>query len=347
MDVLFKKAFKFNLDNLSVVEMPIPVPTQQDLDNAVYTFDAYLNELIKTVLDDDRSKKFLFPDVNSAIKTDMSQIVVEASRNQAAKSVAERLLSEERSAEAKVEHLKIEIQKGIVVQALVNYGTATYYLIIKAEHQDYMNENDNRKSTGLPIKKKIFKSFSAKLDADMLPVDAMVGDTTARISTYWWDDFLKLIPERTDEYNTLTAFDAFERKIFNRMKDQHPEDMMTLRNATLSYFRSHDEFVLADYLNEVVNTYHPADEELDVPKMVEKINALPEAEEFEPRFIIKRDNLKKRIKRTVRLNDQLNLVMLGEVTPGTVYSIKKNGIKYVRIQSDEGYEQFPKLDDNN
>jgi hypothetical protein len=344
MNVQFKKAFKFNLDNFVVEEMNIPVPTQEEITGEVYTFNKYFDELILDVLTDPRSKKFLFPVENTAIKTVIQGILHEEQREAAALDAARQLLRIEQTVDSRIEHMDREVQKGIMIQALVEHNGQLHFIIVKAEHLDFMNERDNRKTTGLPIKKKIFKSFCAFLDGENHALYAHVNDTKVKIATYWWQNFLSLEKELTDEQNTENAFEAFETKVFNKIKTQHPEDWMSLRNATISYFRSNTSFILDDFLKSTIIPYEPVDSNLNMTLLENRIRELPANQNFEPRFDIVREKIKKRMVNKLRLNSQLTLVIDAEVSKGTVNSILVDGVKYIRIKSDSGYDMFPKLE---
>ena len=52
-----------------------------------------------------------------------------------------------------------EIQKGIIVQALITDNGINKFIICKADHNEFLNEINFTLSRGLPIKKKVFKGF--------------------------------------------------------------------------------------------------------------------------------------------------------------------------------------------
>lgn len=204
MKVEFQKVFKFDLERSRAVEIQIQAGESD--------FSEYLNELTLDVLADAHSKRYLFPEASTDIMTDINSIINDNKKDATAQKIATRLMHRESSVQSRIEHLKTEVQKGIMVQTLVKLPEQNYFLIIKAEHFDFINENDSKKATGLPIKRKIFKAFSAHLGSDDSLSHAMVSDYKTVISTYWWRDFLELSEEHTDQYNTEKSFDALDRK---------------------------------------------------------------------------------------------------------------------------------------
>ena len=335
MDILLKKVFKFDIDNLRVAE--IALADEPD------DFTSYLDELIENVIGDERSKRYAFPDHATNIKHAITSIIAK-DYERPMLDTARQLLRIEQNVQRRIEHLDTEVQKGIMLQSVVEYNGQKLFLIIKAEHSDFINESDNRKATGLPIKKKIFKSFCAYHDAEGNLTYANVSDYKSKISEYWWSTFLELEEVYTNEYNTERAFNALERKIFNRIKERHPEDYMSLRNSTVQYFRANEQLVWADYCDQVFNNYIPEDESLNIEHVRDQARELPEREKFDARFTVVRSMIKKKIIKNVKLTPQLELVIKEDIDwQNTVRSFKDdNGVKYIRIKTDKGYDYFPK-----
>jgi hypothetical protein len=335
MTIDFQKAYKFNLETNRAIEVPIP---EEEND-----FSEYIGQLIEDVVGDARSKKYLFPSEETTTKSDMEIILTgdEADAVTAAKRFATRLKNEENRVQGRIEHLNKEVQRGMMIVTAVTMGEARYFLIIKAEHFDFIDEGSRRKATGLPIKKKIFKAFCAHLDDNDEPQYAMVSDSRAVISTYWWQNYLELEEEYTDEHNTVKSFDVLDKKIFKPMQEQSPRDYMFLRNATVAYYRANEEFVLDDYVRRVIERYEPEGTGVDIERVAERIRNLPESGGFNTRFRVVREKLTKRIITRLKLSPQLDLVIKENINWGTaVESVIENGIKYIRIRTNAGYDHF-------
>ena len=335
MNVIFKSVHKFDLVRIKPVEIPL-LAEQVD-------FNDYLQQLIEEVIADDRGRKYLFPKDSTAIMATIDSVVSAKNASAATLDAAKRLLRIEEEVQGRIEHLRIEVQRGILIQALVDLNGQQLFLIIKAEHAEFINENDNKRATGLPIKKKIFKSVCIYLGQDQKPTHAMVTDYRTSISTYWWHNFLELEEEYTNEQNTERSIDVLDRKIFSGMKKEHPADYMNLRNATTAYFRTHNEFVMADYLDTVIKPYRPEDASLDVPGLSGKIDALPEKGKFDRRFDIVAEKLKNRIVTRLRLTPVLELVIKENINlKDDITAYEEKGVKYISIRTDEGYKYFNK-----
>lgn len=334
MEIQFKKVYRFNLDESQ--------PEEILLDDRVSDFNGYIEDLILDVLGDPRRKRYLFPKDETSTKNALTEIFTKKKDN-IALSFAQRLLRIENDVQNRIEHLDVEVQRGVLIQALVNHNDKMHYLIIKAEHFDYINEKDRKRTTGLPIKKKVFKAFSAPVDESGKKKYAYVSDYRPTISTYWWSTFLELEEEYTDDYNTETAFKAIEQKVLNKLKEEYPSDYLYLRNATVKYFRTNKEFVTSDFVEDFIKPYEPEDDRLNVEDLSAKIEALPEKVGFDSRFNIKKDKIKKRIIKKLPLTAQLELVIKEDIKWGEmVKAVKVDGAKYIRIRTDKGYDYFDK-----
>ncbi|WP_096510990.1 hypothetical protein [Filimonas lacunae] len=333
MTVLFKSVFRFDLDRNTPVEITISTEAND--------FSFYIEQLIVDVIGDQRSKKYLFPDEPTALITMINSLGDEIKRPTLLLDAAKRLLRKEENVQQRIEHLNREVQKGIMIQALVEYNEELLFLIIKAEHSDFINETDNKKATGLPIKKKIFKAFCAYCDNNFIPLYAKVSDYRTVISSYWWKDFLELVEEYTNEHNTEKSFDMMDRKVFSGLKAKHPRDWMIIRNATVQYYRSMPEFVMEDYLNDIIVSYVPEDSELNMNAVATNIRSLPDRCKFEGRFQIVRSCLKKRMIYKLNLTPQLELIIKEDINlDSSVLAFTEHGEKYIKIKTDVGFNYF-------
>ncbi|SEW27385.1 nucleoid-associated protein [Chitinophaga arvensicola] len=335
MIIHFKRCFRFNFDT-SKVEI-VPISNEKD------DFNSYLDELVHDIVMDKRSKKYMFPAEDTAVKKEISD-ALGGDIDGATMAAAKRLLKIEKKTQDKIERLEREIQKGILLQALVEHNDTKIYIIAKAEHLDFLNEEDNKKAKGLPIKKKVFKSFCGYLNTDDEPDYAMVGDSKTQISTYWWSDFLELAEEHSDTYNTQVSFDALEKKVFNKIKKTSPSDALCLRNATIQYFRANKEFVLEDYVRAIWVNYQPENPALNMEKFSQIVLELPEKEDFDSRFKLRPEELKKRIVTKVRLTAELSLEIRDNINwDNEVVAFTEMGEKYIKIKTDNGYDHFKKI----
>ncbi|RZK26244.1 MAG: hypothetical protein EOO43_03375 [Flavobacterium sp.] len=311
-------------------------------------FDNYLNGLIKIITKGGNGRSFNFDRVTTEIRSLIPQLCVCASEDfqGIAETAAKRLLTCEQTIQQKVEKLNVEIQKGIFLQAVVEDDARIYYVICKAEHSEFLKDEDYELTKGLPIKKKVFKAFIANFQSPDDIDGVLVYDTNATMSKYWWKDFLELSEVYTDKHNTNTAFDAIDKTVFTKMKKESPQDYVYLRNSAVRYFRAKEDFEMQDFLDNAIGDYQPYSQKVNVQELKKKIQELPKTKKFDERFSIVREEIKAKFINRIPLTPQIELHLKEDVL--NIESIitaeqDQDGTKFVKIRSDEGYKYFNDL----
>ena len=310
-------------------------------------FNSYLLGLIELIIKGGSGRSFRFDRESTEVRAQISRVIAEEDFNDITQTISARLLSCEQVISEKMAKLKVEIQKGIVVQALINEDGIDRFVICKAEHNEFLNEVDFKKSKGLPIKKKVFKAVICYLKSSTVQ-NVLVYDSNPNLSQYWWKDFLELTKVYSDEDNTENAFDAIDKNIFNKLKKEFPQDYTFLRNSTVRYFRAKDSFNMQDYLDEGLGEYKPYNEKLNIHDLKEKIKKLPTESKnpFDEQFNIVKDKIKARFINKIHLTHQIDLVLKEDIfdLKSVVTAWKDtDGTKYVKIKSIEGYKYFDNL----
>jgi hypothetical protein len=311
----------------------------QDLNN-------YLNGLIEIVAQGS-GRSFTFERDTTEIRALIPKIIANENFAGVAAIAANRLLSKEQEAQKNIDKLKkIEIQKGIVVQAVIVDGSKHQYVICKADHSEFLKDEDYKLTKGLPIKKKVFKAFVVTFLPTNHIESVVVYDTNTTMAKYWWQSFLELTEVYTDKHNTTTAFNAMDKEVFTKMKKKHPQDYMHLRNSMVRYFRANEDFDMKDFLDNAIGDYKPYDQELKVVQLKEIIKTLPATKKFDEKFSILREEVTARFLNKVPLTAQIDLHIKEDV-PNIEKIITtetdQDGTKYVKIQSDIGYTYFNEL----
>jgi hypothetical protein len=203
--------------------------------------------------------------------------------------------------------------------------------------------------TGLSIRKKVYKAFIGEINNQNGIISTSVFDTNTPVSAYWWDKFLELEVVITNEENTKNAFNAIETDILNPIKKKHKQDYLLLWNASVAYFRSEGEFNLSYYRDDIIGKYIPLDNNLNRDDLKAKVDKLSRKHKFDQRFDKVPSEIHKRFKNTLRLTNEIKLVLEHDVPNPTVTfksHIDADG-KYLMIRSDEGYEYAEKIRQEN
>lgn len=100
-------------------------------------------------------------------------------------------------------------------------------------------------------------------------------------------------------------------------------------------------------IDELFDGFEPDNTSLDLKKLKEDAKKLPESKNFDSHFVIVKSVIKARIKKQIRLAENLELQIKGEIPNyEKVFSTGEdtNG-KFLKIYSDKGYEVFHKSGD--
>lgn len=315
-----------------------------DKDQYGVDFDNYLNGLIE-IIAKGSGRNFVFDRETTEVRALIPRISAKEDFSMISEIAAQRLLSCEQTTQKNIEKLNVEIQKGIVVQAIIEDDSQFKYVICKADHTEFLKDDDYKLTKGLPIKKKVFKAFVCTFSSLNVIESVLVYDTNAKMSKYWWKDFLELVEVYTDKHNTTTAFDAIDKGVFTKMKKESPQDYVHLRNSVVRYFRAKEIFDMEDFLENAIGDYQPYNQKVNIEKLKDSIKELAQTKKFDERFSIIREEIKAKFLSKIPLTSQIDLHLKEDITniDNVIKAVKgKDGIKYVQIQSESGYNYFNK-----
>lgn len=342
MEIIYHRLFK-----VDIIHQEVTLLEFAENDNV----NTYIMDLLQNVSENEGDREYIFEEGSLTMKTYLNQFLSSEERETTSENIANRLLQEETKAQEKIEHLKKQIHKGVLIISYVQMTeTENKVVISKADYNEFIEELSGDLSSGLPTKKKIFKAFIANV-SNGGEIDEMTRlvtyDSNTTKASYWVKNFLELEEVRDDEKNTLTAYNAIKRDILNplRRKDEYKADWLCLSNATIAYFRGEGEFDIAHYRDTIIGNYQPMETSLEIDKLKEKITKLPDKYKFDNRFTKKPKVVKDKFKNTITLSEEMDLIIKYDVAnPKRTFKaqIDDEGRKYIAILSDEGFEYAQK-----
>ena len=164
----------------------------------------YIKELAAGILKNHKGQEHRFASEHCEMST-LSKQLTTSSFEIASRQTAERLHRVERTTQEKLQKITT-LRKGSLLQSHIELYDEIYVLLFKIDHAGFLDENFDWK-VGLPEKQIAQKSAILKI-SDAIVEQIWVGDSNAKISEYWWKDFLELVPLSSPETNTKSAFDA-------------------------------------------------------------------------------------------------------------------------------------------
>lgn len=255
-------------------------------------------------------------------------------------TIAEMLLE----SEIRVSKGAIEPINGGLVQAIIKKDGGFYYVLIKNEFFSAVNRitmemieaflHDKKKKAPLKI---CIYDLSVTLNGSIpnLQINNIyIDDSIQRNhSVYWYDYFLSLDKCNTNEVNTNNAVDKIST-FWDKNMDE-PDKALDLRNDTISYFRSNDNFDLDEFIDNIKDR-HEFDDETIFDKLEDISNHRRMG--FDKRFEISQADIKKRIitKKFYPLKSKtITVSIIGEVDKNVVYVTEENGNHILKIRTDD------------
>lgn len=287
-------------------------------------------------------RTFLLNSPHTEVISIANAIISSSEDIQAAQLIANRLLRAEIDTQEQINRLGKKLHEGLLIVSHITDRGVEKFIICKAETLSFIERESFKQKNGFPLKKKIFKSAQLIYDENKSLDQILVDDIGESIPKYWWDDFLEVKKQWADEENTKKAFSMIENKVLNKIKQESKADYWSLRNTTIHYFRSNEEFEMERYIETCINPYTPEKEDLDMNKYINTLKELPEKHKFDSKFSLVKKIITAKIRSIVKLNEDIDLLLKREVNVGDTIQRMENARneKGIFIKSTEGYNEF-------
>ena len=301
--------------------------------------NAYVQELIEDCTKKAGDREYKFDTTRTTTQPRVMNIVNGVDRDATSLALADRLTKVEHKSNEQHKQLKGEIPTGILLVAYVDMeldGRNEFKVILaKADYTEFIEEVTGQKKTGLPTKKKLFKSFIANVTwegGNARLYQLKTYDPKKDTANYWWDDFLELTEVRTNSENTQNAMKLLKKEILSPIKEQHKEAYLPLYNATVRYMRTRGNFDLDYFRDTVFGGQVINDATFDMEKWKNKITKLTRGEKrFDSVFTKQPEVVKERSYAT-----ELELTPLIDLRIKTNFSTQDTVIRARRDEGDDG-----------
>lgn len=262
--------------------------------------------------------------------------------------IARRLLLKETEAQEQIARTNTNVQKGSLIQALLLDDEDNYfYLLAKLEHTEWVDDFDFSFKTGFSKDRKtLWKTCLIDLpDITASEFHAKIYSNT--VAKYWSDGFLELDEMNSDESNTTRAFRAIEATLNQNFRRGASPDHTIIRNHFIGYLKNNRHIDYSTMVNSILENYQPVDPEIKPEKIQiirTKLLELPSKKKFDSQFNAVNSAINARIRRVYPINEGIDLKVTRDIEDltGTIQSVEENGIKYIRVRTnnDATYKKF-------
>jgi hypothetical protein len=199
MDVIQKTIHIIDYDNSQVIERVTPP-----------AFESYVADLISHIGSYDSVREYKTRSNATEVIGSVLALCCELDNDNVVSDkmtkIAERLLLKESKAQEQIERTRTSVQKGSLLQALLqdDGGDGYVYLLAKVEHSEWVDDSDFSFKTGFSKDKKtLWKSCLIEIPDLACPEfhSKIYSNTVAK---YWSDGFLEFDEMSSDESNTTT-----------------------------------------------------------------------------------------------------------------------------------------------
>ncbi|RAP57104.1 hypothetical protein [Oleiagrimonas sp. MCCC 1A03011] len=264
---------------------PVRIPEDSDL-------EVYLDILLAEIAGKPQSRAYTLVSDSTECAVSLAKFHdAETLVKDAAQALASRLLRIEIATDERYGHLAApgttHVKRGSFLQFLYKSAGVLGYLAVKVEHQSILDETDFKRRVGLGESQKIYKACRVGFDAHGKPQQALVFDTNAKPSVYWWNDVWELAPVRSDELNTKEAIKHVVHAL-QKIKKYAPVDYNILRNASVAAFKQTGAIDFDKFVTSTFSSYSPVADDLasELPNLVTRLRELPKKKGFDSHFTL-------------------------------------------------------------
>ncbi len=337
MKLLFTSFYLLDLENKQVQKK-----------NITEDFQSFIEEYIEYAQMNEKNKAYTIRNTSTSVVSSIQTIVLnQAQWEDKSKEIAKKLLEAEELAQAKIYRMGSNVKKGSLIQALIEKNTDEYeYVIAKIEHSSWIDGQDLTVNYGFSKdKKSLWKSAIFpiyKMDTQIIFETVQVySDTMAK---YWTVSFLELDEERNDSKNTYSAFKAIDSELKSAIAPVNPHDYVQLSSELQNVMNTPQDLNYNDCVEQILENYHPNEEEIEKEVIKDCLLALPERKKFDKQFKVVPESLNNKRSKKFKLSKGIELTIRSDAIeyPEKIVSTLVDGRRVVQIlcEDEDTYETF-------
>lgn len=272
----------------------------------------YLSTLLNEITKKEQKREYEFARSKTDFKLTLESYYKNKilQENEDSNHFAEKLLGVEIDTDEAYGHLGRDeygvVKKGSFLQFMYEEEDNIFYLGVKIEHQEFLDETDFKKKVGLSVANKVYKACHVSYISN-IPKQINIYDTNSKPAKYWWNGFFELKVVRDDELNTKEASQEVVKVLLKYKKD-FPRDYTYLRNAVITSFKQEGEMNYDEFIKSTFENYVPDDVKFKekIAELIKKLKELPETKGFDTKFTLKPNEVTFK-RQKINLTDEIDI----------------------------------------
>lgn len=337
MTILYTSFHILDLDNDMVQRKEMPEE-----------FQVFVKEYIEYANSNEKNKMYTIHDEQTQVVACIRQMALNQDKCEVlTDSIADKLLTSERLAQAKIYHMGSSVKKGSLIQVLIqNSSDELLYVVAKVEYSKWYDGSDLSKKYGFSgDKKSLWKSavFSMyEINSHIVFKDIKVySDTMAK---YWTVSFLELDEARDDAKNTYSAFKAVDNELKSAVEPVSKKDYVKLSSELQNVMNTPQQLNYNQCIDQLIDSYSFSEEEIEKDVIKDCLLALPERKNFDTEFKVVPESLNNKRTKKFQLSQGIELTIRSDAMeyPDKIVSTVVDGKRVIQIvcEDDDTYDAF-------
>ena len=337
MKIIYTSFHTIDLNNLVASRVDIPDD-----------FKTFLSDYIEFANSNDKNKEYEIIDEDTEVVSSIKKFLSDSTdKNAASDQIARKLVECERLAQNKIYKMGLNIKKGSLVQSFVQISEDEYqYILAKVEHSNWIDGTTLTNNIGFSKDKMtIWKSavFTLYKIGDAFVIDKVKAYMESS-SKYWTVSFLELKEVLDDSINTYKAYKAIDSELKSAIKPISERDYVILSNEVQKTINTPQEINYNSYIEELMDSYTPKNEEIKKDVIKDCLLALPERKKFDESFTTVPSSVTNKRTKKYTVSQGIELTIKSDALDfsHTIISTMDNGKRVIQIVCDdeETYEAF-------
>lgn len=231
------------------------------------------------------------------------------------------------------------VKEGTFIIARVTSNNRDSFILTKLDFESYFSKKNFELTEGLPEEKGILKSCLINIKNNKREEIIFLSDRNGSISQFWNEKFLHSSSINQDIDNTKKSYKMIIDTLKTNLSNRSLLDLNELVESTNTYYSTNTSFDFDDFVTKNIMSFTPNDKSINMSDISESLKKAKERRKCDGKFNIVLSEIRKKFKKTIILDEGMELTTFGSVKD-KVFTSKIKGKTYLIIDTKQGLENF-------